>query len=284
LVLARWGATLIPVRIASWNVQWCRGLDGVVDPARIAAELRRIADPDVACLQEIASGFAELPGSRGEDQPAALDSELPDYETVVGWGVDVAGAGRKRKRFGNMILSRLPLGRVRRHSLPWPASPTDPSMPRVAVEAIVEAPFGPVRVVCTHLEYYIAEQRAAQVARIAQLRLEWLAERKHVDEKGPFRSQPSPASTIVCGDFNLRPDDPLHRQIVDIGFIDAWEALHPGVPHPATFRLHEREEGESPYCCDFVFVTPDLVPRLRSIRVDADNRASDHQPLILELA
>jgi endonuclease/exonuclease/phosphatase family metal-dependent hydrolase len=42
--------------------------------------------------------------------------------------------------------------------------------------------------------------------------------------------------------------------------------------------VHERDRGESPYCCDFVFVTPDLVPRLRSIRIDADNRASDHQP------
>jgi endonuclease/exonuclease/phosphatase family metal-dependent hydrolase len=272
------------VRIVSWNVQWCRGLDGVVDPARIAAELRRIADPDVVCLQEIASGFAGLPGSRGEDQPAALGSELPDYETVVGWGVDVPGAGRGRKRFGNMVLSRMPLGRVRRHSLPWPASPTEPSMPRVALEAIVEAPFGPLRVVCTHLEYYLAEHRAAQIARLAQIRLEWLAERKRVDEKGPFHSQPRTASTIVCGDFNLPPEDPLHRQILHVGFVDAWEALHPAVPHPPTFRLHERDEGESPYCCDFMFVTPDLVPRLRSLRIDADNRASDHQPLILELA
>ena len=272
------------MRIVSWNVQWCRGIDGVVDPARIAAELRRIADPDVVCLQEIASGVADLPGSSGEDQPAVLARELPDYETVVGWGVDVPGGGRTRKRFGNMILSRLPLGRVRRHSLPWPASATQPSMPRVAVEAIVEASFGPLRVVSTHLEYYLAEHRAAQVARLAQLRLEWLALRKHVDQSGPFRSQPGPASTIVCGDFNLPPEDPLHRQIVDSGFVDAWEALHPAVPNPSTFRVHEREKGESPYCCDFVFMTPDLVPHLRSIRIDADNRASDHQPLILELA
>src|SRR5262245_199832 len=115
------------MRIVSWNVQWCRGVDGVVDPARIAAELRRIADPDVACLQETASGSADLPGSRGEDQPAALGGELPEYEPVVGWGVDVPGAGRARKRFGNMILSRLSLGRVRRHSLPWPPSPRAPS-------------------------------------------------------------------------------------------------------------------------------------------------------------
>jgi len=272
------------MRIVSWNVQWCRGVDGTVDPLRIASELRRIADPDVACLQEIASGFADLPGSRGEDQPAALGGELPDYETVVGWGVDVPGAGRSRKRFGNMILSRPPLGRVRRHSLPWPASSKARSMPRVAVEAIVEAPFGGLRMLCIHLEYYSAEHRAAQIARIAQLRLEWLAERRRVDEGGPFRSEPSPASTIVCGDFNFPPDDPQHQQILDIGFVDAWEALHPSVPHPPTFKLHEHDAGESPYCCDFAFVTPDLVTRLRSIRIDADNRASDHQPLILELA
>ncbi|HJY78727.1 MAG TPA: endonuclease/exonuclease/phosphatase family protein [Burkholderiales bacterium] len=272
------------MRLVSWNVQWCRGVDGVVDPARIAAELRRIADPDVACLQEIASGFTDLAGSRGEDQPAIFGRELPHHEAVVGWGTDVPGSGRARKRFGNMILSRLPLGRVRRHSLPWPPSPREPSMPRVAVEAIVDAPIGTLRIVSTHLEYYSAEHRAAQLARLGALKLEWLAERKPVDEEGPFRSQPSPASTIVCGDFNLPPDDPAHQQILDIGFVDAWEALHPTVPHPATFKVHERDEGESPYCCDYAFVTPDLVPRLRSIRVDADNSASDHQPLILELA
>jgi endonuclease/exonuclease/phosphatase family metal-dependent hydrolase len=188
-----------------------------------------------------------------------------------------------RKRFGNMILSRLPVGRILRHALPWPASPDAPAMPRIAVEAIVRAPFGPVRVVSTHLEYYFPGHRAAQIARFAQLHAEWRAERRAIREDGPFRSEPLPASTILCGDFNLPPDDRLHRQILDIGFVDAWEALRPGVPHPPTFRVHERDEGESPYCCDYVFVTPDLAPRLASIRVDGDNRASDHQPVSVEL-
>ncbi|HKQ28189.1 MAG TPA: endonuclease/exonuclease/phosphatase family protein [Burkholderiales bacterium] len=267
----------------SWNVQWCRGLDGEVDPARIASELRRVADPDVACLQEIASNFPDLPGSRGEDQPVALWGELPEYEPVVGWGVDVPGANGARKRFGNMILSRLPVGRILRHSLPWPTAPEVPSMPRVAVEAIVEAPFGAVRVISTHLEYYSATHRAAQIARLAQIHRESLAERKRVEEYGPFRSLASPASIILCGDFNLPPDDPLHSEILNIGFVDAWQALRPGESHPHTFRVHERAEGESPYCCDFVFVTRDLAPRLASIRIDADNRASDHQPVIVEL-
>ncbi|HEY6821270.1 MAG TPA: endonuclease/exonuclease/phosphatase family protein, partial [Burkholderiales bacterium] len=49
----------------TWNVQWCRGVDGRVDPARIAAEVKRIADPDVVCMQEIGMNFPELPGSSG---------------------------------------------------------------------------------------------------------------------------------------------------------------------------------------------------------------------------
>jgi endonuclease/exonuclease/phosphatase family metal-dependent hydrolase len=47
--------------------------------------------------------------------------------------------------------------------------------------------------------------------------------------------------------------------------------------------VHQHKDDEEPYCCDYVYVTEDLVPRLRSIAVDADNRASDHQPVIVEL-
>jgi endonuclease/exonuclease/phosphatase family metal-dependent hydrolase len=279
---SRW-RNIAAMRVVTWNVQWCCGLDRRVDPARVAAELQRIADPDVACLQEIASDFPELPGSRGEDQPVALWRELPNHEPIVGWAVDVPGAGRARKRFGNMILSRLPVGRILRHSLPWPAAPGEPTMPRAAVEAVVRAPFGHVRIVSTHLEYYSAAHRKAQIARLCEIQREWLAERKSVDEEGPFRSQASPASTIVCGDFNLPPHDELHQAMLDIGFVDAWQALNPGVPHPATFRVHERHDGQSPYCCDYVFVTADLVPRLASIRIDLETRASDHQPVLVEL-
>ncbi len=267
------------MRLLCWNVQWCRGLDGVVDPARIAAEARRI-DPDVICLQELAANFPELEGSSGEDQPHALMHHLPQYEGCLVSGVDVPGKNGRRSRFGNLILSRYPVGRVLRHSLPWPQS-DGPSMPRVAVEAVVNAPFGPLRITTTHLEYYSAEHRAAQVERLKELN----QSRKTATEgDGPFRALPHPESAILCGDFNLPPGDPLHERILKIGFVDAWQALNPGKPHPNTFRVHERDEGESPYCCDYVFVTPDLAPRLRSIRVEGDNRASDHQPVIVELA
>src|SRR5262249_41738708 len=156
------------MRLLSWNVQWCRGLDGVVDPARIAAEARRY-DPDVICLQEVAANFPDLPGSQGEDQPHALMHALPGYEGCLVSGVDIPAPNGKRSRFGNMILSRLKVGRVLRHSLPWPPS-EGPSMPRTAVEAVLEGSFGQIRVVTTHLEYYSAKQRAAQIERLGEIR------------------------------------------------------------------------------------------------------------------
>ena len=45
------------MKLITWNVQWCRGVDGRVDPARIVAEAKRLADFDVLCLQEIADNF-----------------------------------------------------------------------------------------------------------------------------------------------------------------------------------------------------------------------------------
>ena len=86
------------MRLLTWNVQWCRGLDGVVDPARIAREARRLADPDVLCLQEISVGFISLPGSHGENQVDALRAALPGYQLFYAAAVDV-----KRDK-GHLIL------------------------------------------------------------------------------------------------------------------------------------------------------------------------------------
>jgi endonuclease/exonuclease/phosphatase family metal-dependent hydrolase len=278
------------MRLLNWNVQWCRGIDGRVDPLRIAAEMRRLADPDVICLQELAVNFPDLPGSDAGDQVHALALALPDYTVCFVSGVDVPAANGRRSHFGNAIFSRLPVGRVLRHSLPWPATPDSPSMPRVAVEAVVQAPFGPVRVVTTHLEYYSQKQRAAQVERLREIHTEACGVQFSNPEPGAFKSYPRPAAAIVCGDFNMAPDNPLHATMIEdfsgkeiAGFRDAWQALNAGKPHPHTFKVHERDAGESPYCCDYVFVTEDLKSRLKTIRVDAANQASDHQPVIVEL-
>lgn len=282
------------MKLLSWNVQWCRGIDGRVDPARIAHEAQRLADADVLCMQELADNFASLAGSRGEDQVAALAREFPDHVHAFAWGVDLPDPRRhgRRSRFGNLVLSRLPLGRVLRHSLPWPAAAATPSMPRVALEVLVDAPFGPLRVITTHLEYYASANRAAQIERLRELHAEACARAAarppDPDADGPFRRQLQSASAVVTGDFNFAPQDPLYARIQapfsdgTPRLIDAWRALHAHAPHPPTFRLHDAERGETPYCCDYAFVSEDLVPRVAAMRIDAATRASDHQPLILE--
>jgi len=274
------------VRLLCWNVQWCRGIDGTVDPARIAREAR-LADPDVLCFQEVSQGFSDLAGSQGEDQVETLKREFPGYAVFFAAAVDVPGAGGARKRFGNLLASRLPVGRVLRHALPWP--PADqPSMPRIALEAVIHSPEGALRVITTHLEYFSSGHRAAQIERLRELHCLANPETTPAGkESSPFQPQPRPESAIVCGDFNMPPEDPLRGRFLEafLGdaprFVDAWQQLHPDEPHPHTFHVHE--EGKPPYCCDYVFATEDLVPRLRSISVDRANRASDHQPVTLEL-
>ena len=283
--------------VMTWNTQWCCGIDERVDPARIVAEAKRIADFDVLCLQEIAANFPDprLASSAGEDQFGALASLLPGYTAVPGIAVDHPGEQGARRRFGNLILSRLPVRQTFLRLLPFPNDPGLKGMPRIAVEAIVAAPFGDVRVITTHLEYYSRKQRSSQVEALRDLYAEGHGHARDgalTDTSGgPFHTFLRPAATLICGDFNLEPDDSLHARMKEPfrdgtpELRDAWEAFRPGEPHPATFRIHEKtypEEAE--LHCDFVFINEPLQRRLRAVRVDGDTQAADHQPVIVTFA
>lgn len=273
------------MRLVSWNLQWCRGMDGAVNPARVARVARQLVDPDVCCFQEVAQNFDSLAGSSGENQVALLAAGFPGFSAHYAWGVDAPGAAEGRRRFGNLILSRLPVRQVLRHTLPWPPEDDMPSMPRVAIEAVVAAPWGPVRVTTTHLESYSDVQRAAQVERLLAIDREAAAHAKARPSEryasGPFQVFARPAAGILTGDFNMRPEDSRVSRLRE-SYLDAWVVAHPDAAHPPTFRLHD--PGSEAYCCDFVFVTPDLAPRIASVQVHADTQASDHQPVIVEFS
>jgi endonuclease/exonuclease/phosphatase family metal-dependent hydrolase len=284
------------VKLITWNTQWCRGIDKRVDPARIVKHAKSIADFDVLCLQEIANNYPapRLPGSRGENQFAELSRLLPDYQPVPGVAVDVPAEEGGRRHFGNMIFSRYPVGQVFRHLLPYPVDPGINGMPRIALEAVIEAPLGGVRVITTHLEYYGKKKRTAQIEALRAVYAEGSGHARLgtiVDREGsPFETRLRPAATVITGDFNLEPDDPLHARLGERfndgtpPLVDAWEIAHPGEPHPSTFRIYEKEEpGEPEQHCDFIFVSTDLAPRVRALHVDQQTQASDHQPVLLEL-
>jgi len=280
------------MKLITWNIQWCRGCDGRVDPARIVRSARDFADFDVLCLQEVASRFPDLPGSAGEDEYEVLARLLPQYEVVKGAAVDALAPDRERREFGNAIVTRLPVLQVLRHLLPRPADPGVPSMQRMALETVLALPSGPLRVTTTHLEYYSATQRAAQVGRLRDLQVEAAGHpAAHLPGKdlGPFRTLPRPASGILTADFNFRPEDPLYARLQaplagSPAYRDAWALRHGSKPHAPTIGIHDKAQWPGPpFACDFVFVTEDLAERVEDVAVDGATDASDHQPVLLVL-
>jgi endonuclease/exonuclease/phosphatase family metal-dependent hydrolase len=179
-----------------------------------------------------------------------------------------------------------------RRLLPWPADASVPSMQRSAVEVVLGAPRGPLRVTTTHLEYYSAKQRAAQVEALRDLQTEAAEHARDPQpgkEGGPFQPVPRPASGILTADFNFRADDPMHARIqAPLGsgipaYRDAWQLRHPREPHAPTLGVHDRTQWPEAFACDFIFVTEDLAGRVEDVVVNGGTDASDHQPVLLVL-
>lgn len=282
------------MKLLTWNIQWGRGLDGRVDLARIAAEIEAMGEFDVICLQEVAVNFAGLPGSRGEDGMEELARRLPGYTPIYAPATDLPDGRGGRKQFGNALFSRLPVGQVWRHLLPWPVDPAVPSMQRVLLEAVVEAPFAWLRVLTTHLEYYSRSQREAQIDAVRGLHAEASAHARNPrlgkgEEGGSFEVLPRPASAVLCGDMNFPAWAAERARLLapfddgTPGWRDAWEVLHGTSTHAPTVGIHPVDFVDRPECYDFWFLTEDLAPRLKAHGVNERTEASDHQPVWIEL-
>ncbi|MGO4526649.1 endonuclease/exonuclease/phosphatase family protein [Microvirga sp. 2MCAF35] len=277
------------LRILTWNIQWGLGIDGAVDLDRLINEARAIADFDMLCLQEVSDNFPDLKGNDGGNQFAEIARLLPGFTAVEGVALDAPGGGRGRRRFGNMIVSRLPVAQVLRYTLPWEAAATR-NMPRLLLDVVVETSSGPLRVMTTHLEYSSDTLRRAQVEGIREAHR--TATERHLmpRENGPgtYALYPTSPSAVLTGDFNMRPDDPVKQRISEPfstnvpDLVDAWQAVHGSKAHPPSFCLFDQSNG-SPHCCDFIFVTEDLAPKIRTISYDQESQASDHQPVLIEI-
>ncbi len=284
------------MKLLSWNIQWGRGADGVVDLKRTISAIRTLGDFDVICLQEVAVGFAGLQGGMPVDGVARLAAAFPGYSVHFVSAVDLPDGVGGRSRFGNLTLSRMPVGQVFRHSLPRPPEEGVPSMPRACIEVVVDGPHGPIRVLNTHLEYYSRIQRMTQIAALHTLQCDAVrlaamgtGESKADELDSPFSIWPRPASAVVCGDFNCEPGSPEYYRLTapisaDVsGWEDAWRACYGDIPHLCTVGLNGAEWPDRSYCCDYFFVSADLVDQVESVAVDQLTAASDHQPIILNL-
>lgn len=155
------------LRVATYNVHRAVGGDGVCDLERIARVIAEI-DADVIGLQEIDCHAEDNPSG---DQLARL-AELTGMHGVAGPLVK-----RREVTTGNGILSRFPVTARR-----WIDLSVEKREPRGALDVDLEAPFGPLRVINTHLGLKYGERHR-------QLELLFAA----VEADRP---------TVVLGDFN----------------------------------------------------------------------------------
>lgn len=290
------------MQLVTWNTQWCCGLDGRVDPARIVQHALALGDVDVLCLQEIAVNYPGLAGAPG-DQVAQVRAALPaDWQVFFGAAVDEwTAAGRQR--FGNLIATRLPVLNLQHHPLPYPPDGGVRSMPRMcSVLTVLDPALGPVRVMTTHLEYYSKPQRMAQALALRALHLQACAQAAQppqcLEDGSPFQPKAHTPHAVLCGDFNLQAHEPEYVAIAaplsgaeavvaaavsQPPLWDAWPLLHPHVPQPPTFCVFDHTYAPQPLACDFIWVSDSLRSRVRAVRVDGVTQASDHQPMLLVL-
>ncbi|MDT7604717.1 MAG: hypothetical protein QOF61_2714 [Acidobacteriota bacterium] len=169
------------IRIVTYNVHKCQGLDRRVRPARIASVLREL-DADVIALQEVVCrAGAETPEM---DQAKFIAAEL-GYEYCLGENRKHRGAA-----YGNVILSRLPWGCVENHDITWRGRE-----PRGALRVDIQLDDGAGRQLPLHL--FNVHLGTAFIERRHQAR-------QLVGEK-ILRSPALEGVRVVVGDFNEFP-------------------------------------------------------------------------------
>ena len=287
------------MKLVSYNIQFGLGLDGHYDPARIAANLW---GADVIALQEVTRGFHR---NDFADMPAAFAALFPGYYRRFAAGCDMhldAGMDERgtlverRFQFGNMILSRYPILASRALLLPRGRTMERMNMQRVALETVIAAPCGPLRVYSLHLDHVSSDERIAQIeflrSRVLHHALEGGAVTGGI-EYG-IMDPPVPEDYILLGDFNMLPDSEEYDVLAGRATPGFGRPLRYDQPADALARMggltpetHSwslpTDEGTITALFDYAFVHCNLVPRLKTVFIDTAAEGSDHFPLWLEL-
>ena len=153
------------MKLVSYNIQYGFGGDGRYDLTRAA---RVVEGADIIALQEVERHWRR---TNDDDQPALLSALLPDYHWVYGPAFDMDASTRRnggrlvnrRRQFGTMILSKLPIAWSRLHALPMRRMTRPLNTRNAALEAMIRTPAGPVRLLSLHLAHVGAQERLEQI-------------------------------------------------------------------------------------------------------------------------
>ena len=234
------------MRILTYNVHSCRGLDGRIVPERIA-EVIANTGADVACLQEI-DVWRERTGKvhQAEVIAKALSMHYQFYPAIRA----------ETEEYGDAILSRHPMKVVRADALPRPKGSLEP---RGALWVEIEDKGLHWQVLNTHLGLGRYERRL-QARAIA----EWLTE--------ALACKPM----IFCGDLNSRSGSRVH-QLLGPGLREAQ--LTARGFQGRTFSTWLRW-----VCLDYIYVSDDIKVNSAEVVDNPLARiASDHFPLLATL-
>jgi endonuclease/exonuclease/phosphatase family metal-dependent hydrolase len=239
------------LRVMTYNVHSCIGMDGKIDAERIARVIAR-ARPDVVALQELDVGRVRSFGVDQAHQIARyLEMEFHFHPAVH----------LEKERYGDAILTHLPQHLVKVGSLPGLAD--KPRLePRGALWVALDLHGQEVQVINTHLGLSPRE-RMAQVE--ALLGSDWLGNEQCRDP------------VILCGDFNAQPTSLVCRRVGE-RFQDV-QVLAQGHRPRCTFTSRFPTVR-----IDHIFVSPGLeVNGIEIPRWQLAHIASDHLPLVAEL-
>jgi endonuclease/exonuclease/phosphatase family metal-dependent hydrolase len=240
------------LRVMTYNVHSCMGMDGRLSISRIARVIAQ-CDADVIALQEL---DAHRPRSGSRDQAQELARLL---------GMDVhfhPAISLASERYGDAVLSRLPMRLLRAAGLPS-TTLIGRSEPRGAVWVEVEVGNSKVHIFNTHLGLRPQERRE-QIDAI--LGPEWL---RHPDCDGPV---------ILCGDFNAGPRSYVYRSICE-RFRDTQLCANGQRPIATWLSSWPILRLDHIFVGEGLQVSVAKVPRATLTRV-----ASDHLPLVVDVA
>ena len=276
------------LKIVSWNIQYGKGVDGLIDLCRIADVVKQDGLPDVLCLQEVSRNDPET--ANGSDQVIELQKLFPNYEIFYGASHDRSGGkDGGRRQFGNLILTRRSPLQVLHHLLPSPADPKARFMSRQTTEMVFSTGSGALRLMNTHLEFFSEKQQLAQIQRIRELHEEACAQTREAAldfPNTPFARIQRPENMVICGDFNFVPESASYRLITSAypedvpDLVDAWDVVHPENNRSPTCGIFDHKQWKKgPHCRDYFFISENLSPQVNQVSVNTETAASDHQPI-----
>lgn len=239
------------LRVLTYNVHTCIGIDGKLSPHRIARVIARYR-PDVVALQEVDVGRLRT----GHADQADLIARFLEMEYHFHPAMRI-----EEEAYGDCILSRLPMELVKVGALPMPPAGRFVE-PRGALWVALKVGGRTVHFVNTHLGLRPTEKQMQIEALLGQ---DWIGSNGQVE---PF---------VFCGDFNASPRSSIWRRCTQ-HLRDAQTEAAAHVPRGTWF-------GHVPLArIDHIFVSP----QIQVVRVDVGSdylarTASDHRPLFAEL-